>query len=149
MNISPALPLISRFCCSQGFSNDKASFTGRQEDFYVSTRKNHEWNPAKNIGPPINTYYNEGAPTLSVDGNVLIFTACESVNGYGANRSGFGRCDLFISGKTGITGQLPEPWHSSKLKILGISAILSADGRTLFFVSNRDDELRYLFYRSG
>ena len=121
--------------------NDKASFTGRQEDFYVSTRKNHEWNPAKNIGPPINTYYNEGAPTLSVDGNVLIFTACESVNGYGANRSGFGRCDLFISGKNG------DNWTAPRNLGIPVSSrywesqpSLSADGRTLYFVSNRDDD---------
>lgn len=120
---------------------DKASFTGRQEDFYVCTRKNHEWNPAKNIGPPINTYYNEGAPTLSVDGNVLIFTACESVNGYGDNRSGYGRCDLFITGKNG------DNW--SRPKNLGIPVSsrhwesqpsISADGRTLYFVSNREDD---------
>ncbi len=120
---------------------DKASFTGRQEDFYVSTRQNHEWQPARNIGPPINTYYNEGAPTLSVDGNVLIFTACESVNGYGANRSGFGRCDLFISGKNGNNWSTPQNlgipvssrhWESQPS--------ISADGRTLYFVSNRDDD---------
>ncbi|MCB2218955.1 MAG: OmpA family protein [Bacteroidetes bacterium] len=125
---------------------DKASFTGRQEDFYTSSRYNNEWLPARNIGPPINTYYNEGAPTLSVDGNVLIFTACESVNGYGANRSGYGRCDLFISGKNGDNWSAPQNlgipvssrhWESQPS--------LSADGRTLYFVSNREDDYDIFF----
>ncbi len=80
---------------------DERAFTGRQEDFYVSLKKEGEWTPAFEIGNPINTEYNEGAPSLSVDGNTIIFTACESINGYGEDRHGYGRCDLFVSQKSG------------------------------------------------
>ncbi len=87
---------------------DERAFTGRQEDFYVSLKKEGEWSQAIEIGNPINTEYNEGAPSLSVDGNTLIFTACESINGYGENRQGYGRCDLFISQKSGSSWVMPE-----------------------------------------
>lgn len=119
---------------------DKNSFTGRQEDFYISSWKENSWTLAKNIGEPINTIYNEGAPALSADGNKIIFTACESVNGYGPNRSGYGRCDLFFSERIGSSWSVPENiglpvssryWESQPC--------MSADGRSMYFVSNRND----------
>lgn len=127
--------------------NDKNSFTGRQEDFFTSQKSEEGWSLAKSIGPPINTNYNEGAPTLSADGNVLLFTACESVNGYGINRKGYGRCDLFISNRSGDQWTEPENvggpvssryWESQPS--------LAADGRTLYFVSNRNKN--YDIYKS-
>ncbi len=121
--------------------DDPGSFTGRQEDFFISTRSGGEWQPAVNIGPPINTLYNEGAPTLSADGNVLVFTACESVNGYGEGRRGYGRCDLFISTRRGLSWSRPEnagvPVNSGNWES---QPSLAADGRTLYFVSNRDND---------
>ena len=118
---------------------DTNSFTGKQEDFYTSKKINDGWSTAVNIGLPINTMYNEGAPTLSADGNMLLFTACESVNGYGAKRSGFGRCDLFIASKNGDRWNAPfnagAPVNSKNWES---QPSLSADGRTLYFVSNRD-----------
>ncbi|MCB0805102.1 MAG: PD40 domain-containing protein [Bacteroidales bacterium] len=120
---------------------DKNSFTGKQEDFFVSRKNGDEWETAINIGLPINTKYNEGAPSLSADGNTLIFTACESVAGYGNNRQGFGRCDLFISQRKGLSWSTPRNigkpvssryWESQPS--------ISADGKTLYFVSNRDSD---------
>ncbi len=119
---------------------DKNAPSGRQEDFFVSNFLNGEWQPAVSIGPPINTIYNEGAPTLSADGNMLIFTACESVNGYGSDRQGYGRCDLFASKKVGNNWSVPynigapvnsRHWESQPS--------LSSDGKTIYYVSNRDN----------
>ncbi len=119
---------------------DKNAPSGKQEDFFVSNFLAGEWQPAVSIGPPINTIYNEGAPTLSADGNILIFTACESVNGYGSNRKGYGRCDLFSSKKVGNNWSVPynigapvnsRHWESQPS--------LSSDGRTIYYVSNRDN----------
>jgi outer membrane protein OmpA-like peptidoglycan-associated protein len=119
--------------------DDSRSYSGRQEDFFVAKMENGEWQKAKNIGPPINSVYNEGAPSLSADGNILIFTACENVNGYGAGREGFGRCDLFVSKKNGPAWTVPynlgRPVNSSHWES---QPSFSADGRTLYFVSNRD-----------
>jgi len=119
--------------------NDTRSYSGRQEDFYISKKESGEWQEAYNLGRPINTVYNEGAPSLSADGNILVFTACENVNGYGAGRDGFGRCDLFVSKRNGPTWTVPynlgRPVNSSYWES---QPSFSADGRTLYFVSNRD-----------
>lgn len=118
---------------------DPRSPSGRQEDFFVS-RYDSVWNPATGLGLPINTTYNEGAPTLSADGNILIFTACENVDGYGNDREGFGRCDLFVSKRSGSDWQVPYnlgmPVNS---KVWESQPSFSSDGRTLYFVSNRDN----------
>ncbi len=117
------------------------SVTGRQEDFYISYYTNDEWEPALDLGSPINTIFNEGAPTLSADGNILIFTACESIDGYGGNRKGFGRCDLFVSKRSGNDWLMPynlgEPVNSRHWES---QPSISSNGRTLYFVSNRNND---------
>lgn len=119
---------------------DNNSFTGRQEDFFISGKSDENWAEALNIGSPINTVYNEGAPSLSADGNTLIFTACESLNGYGENRTGLGRCDLFKSERYGAYWSTPEnigrPVNS---RYWESQPSLSADGYSMYFVSNRND----------
>jgi outer membrane protein OmpA-like peptidoglycan-associated protein/Tfp pilus assembly protein PilF len=113
---------------------------GLQEDFYISKYddKTNTWGEAVNIGGPINTPSNEGAPTLSADGQVLIFTACDLYGSYGKDRSGLGSCDIFYSRKKGNSWSKPinlgnvintRSWDSQPS--------FSSDGRTLYFVSNR------------
>jgi len=118
---------------------DPRAFTGRQEDFFYSVFSDEEWKPAVDIGLPINSEYNEGAPSLSVDGQTLIFTACESIKGYGEGRKGYGRCDLFISIKDDYVWLRPRnigpPVNS---RYWESQPSIAADGRSLYFVSNRD-----------
>lgn len=120
-------------------TKDPRSASGKQEDFFVS-RFDSVWQPAANLGLPINTTYNEGAPTLSADGNILMFTACESLDGYGGDRKGYGRCDLFVSKKSGDEWLAPYnlgiPVNSTSWES---QPSFSADGRTLYFVTNRDN----------
>ena len=117
------------------------SVTGTQEDFFISYYIHDEWEPATDLGPPINTIVNEGAPTLSADGNILIFTACESIDGYGARRKGYGRCDLFVSKKSGNDWLMPynlgQPVNSRHWES---QPSISSDGRTIYFVSNRNND---------
>lgn len=104
----------------------------RQEDFYVSTRgSDGEWQPARSIGSPINTpHSNEGAQSLTADGNRMYYTICR------------GNCNLFISdkdenGNWGRPRPLPEPVnfpHTSEKQ-----PSISPDGKTLYFVSNRNE----------
>ncbi|MCB0760335.1 MAG: PD40 domain-containing protein [Flavobacteriales bacterium] len=110
---------------------------GRQEDFFVSHSSGDQWEQATNIAE-INTLMNEGAPTLSQDGQVLIFTACEIEGQWGDGRNGLGSCDLFFSYKIG------NMW--SKASNLGervnsyswdSQPSLAADGRTLYFVRGK------------
>ncbi len=108
-----------------------------QEDFYISHKTDSVWGEAYDIGMPINTSNNEGAPTLSADGNILIFTACERHRDYGNGREGFGSCDLFFSLKDGDSWTEPRNlgapvntynWESQPS--------FSSDGKTLYFIRN-------------
>ncbi len=112
------------------------------EDFFISYRSNNNWFKSVNFGAPVNTYNNEGQPTLSADGKILIFTACEDYDGYGEGRQGYGSCDIFFTKKTGNTWQNPrnignpintQYWESQPS--------YGSDNRTLYFVSNRKDGL--------
>lgn len=112
---------------------------GKQEDFYISEAGDGNWKTAKSIGGSINSVFNEGAPTFSADGKVLIFTACELMDqGYGENRRGAGSCDLFYAVKQGgiwsAPGNISSPintwdWESQPS--------YSADGKTLYFVRGK------------
>ncbi len=115
-----------------------------QEDFYFSKKEDGQWTAAQPIGPPINTRYNEGAPTLSPDGNYLIFTACASQGDYGDGREGYGSCDLFISHKIGNAWSEPQnigfPINTAKWET---QPSFSSDGRTLYFIRGFSDSRGY------
>lgn len=112
-----------------------------QEDFYISYRGDDgKWSTAKNLGPPINTQGNEGAPSLSADGRYLYFAACEEIDGYGGGRMGYGSCDIFFTQK--VNGQwtravnVGAPVNTSAWET---QPSFSSDGRTLYYISNRRD----------
>lgn len=110
-----------------------------QEDFYISYKdENGNWSLAKNIGPPINTNANEGAPSLSADGRFLFFAACADYDGYGPGRNGLGACDIFFSQK--VNGVWSKPVNVGT-PVNGASwdsqPSFSSDGKTLYFVSHR------------
>ena len=86
---------------------DERAWDGKQEDFYISQKTSDNWEMAVPLAA-INTSHNEGAPSLSADGQTLIFTACELADGtWGGTRQGVGSCDLFYSFKAG-EGWSPE-----------------------------------------
>lgn len=114
-------------------------FTGRKgfsyrddEDMYISKKDSAgNWLIPESVSMNINSQYNEGTCTISADGRTLIFTSC-------VGRDGYGSCDLFISYKTGDEWTVPvnlgqainsRSWESQPS--------LSADGRELYFISNR------------
>jgi outer membrane protein OmpA-like peptidoglycan-associated protein len=108
-----------------------------QEDFFISKKVGSEWSPSQPVAS-INTVQNEGAPSLSADGQTLIFTACEVDGNWGENRTGVGSCDLFYSMKVG------EDWNAPKNIGAGINTgawetqpSYSADGRTLYFIRGK------------
>jgi OOP family OmpA-OmpF porin len=102
------------------------------EDLVVSSRDGEgRWTAPVSISPVINSEMNEGTCTISADGRKLIFTSC-------AGRDNFGSCDLFESQKNGDQWSAPRnlgpyvntpAWESQPS--------LSADGRTLYFISDR------------
>lgn len=111
-----------------GFNREYRDYT---EDFFYSVLKDGEWQPAENLGPPVNTDLNEGAASFSPDGQYVFFTACHRKDGYGD-------CDIYVSRLDGREWSTPRNlgplintsgWESQPS--------ISNDGKTLFFASNR------------
>lgn len=102
------------------------------EDLVISTKDEQgRWSEPASISPVINSDMNEGTCTISADGRKLIFTSC-------AGRDNFGSCDLYETQKNGTEWSMPRnlgpfvntpAWESQPS--------LSADGRTLYFISDR------------
>ncbi len=102
------------------------------EDLVISRKSaSGKWESPTSVSPNINSRFNEGTCSISADGRQLIFTSCQG-------RRGFGNCDLFMSVKTGEEWSIPlnlgpainsGAWESQPS--------LSADGRVLYFVSDR------------
>lgn len=63
------------------------------EDFFYSQRRDSIWRLARKMEGDVNTPENEGGQNISQDGEWLVFTGCNRVDG-------FGSCDLYISYKT-------------------------------------------------
>ncbi len=111
----------------------KLIFTRRvnnDEDFYESTLINGNWSKAKPLGGSVNTNFNEGAQSISQDGEWIIFAGGDYPGGQGS-------FDLYISHKTKTGWSDPENlgpivntdfWESAPA--------LSPDKRDLYFSSN-------------
>ena len=99
------------------------------EDFYLSRFRNGDWTPSESLAGDINSEQNEGAQTISQDGQLLVFTGCNFPEGYG-------NCDLYFSVLTRQGWSVPknlgpginsEFWESAPC--------LSPDKRDLYFAS--------------
>jgi len=101
-----------------------------QEDFYTSQLVDDQWQPSEPL-TSINTTSNEGAQSISSDGKLLFFTACN-------RNDGFGSCDIYFSRNKGGNWSEPknagEPVNSPAWES---QPSISANGESLFFVSNR------------
>jgi flagellar motor protein MotB len=109
----------------------QAEFRDFTEDFYFSEMVDGKWQACKNLGPPVNTEYNEGAPSFSPDGQYVFFASCGREGGYGS-------CDIYVSKLQGTAWSKPQnlgpiintpAWESQPC--------ISNDGKTLYFSSNR------------
>lgn len=102
-----------------------------QEDFFASKLANGEWQPAYNLGKPVNTNGNEGAQALAPDGRTIYYTACNRADGYG-------QCDLYDALWTGQRWELPRnlgsPVNTSRSEK---NPSIAHDGQTLWFTSDR------------
>lgn len=102
-----------------------------QEDFFYSMYAEGSWEPRKNAGAPLNTPDNEGAQSMTADGRTLWFTACN-------RRSGQGMCDLYFSTWEGDRWSVPKNAGSTlNSRYSEKHPAISADGRILYFTSNR------------
>ncbi len=127
------------------FTSDRSGGFGGQ-DIWVSRRVNGEWSEPVNLGDKINTKYNEGPDTFSVDERVMFFTRCDKTGEPGT-------CDIY----TAYWDEGKETWGNVKAiqeinsRHNDANASLSYDGNVLYFVSNRptsDKRRNWDIYRS-
>ena len=98
-----------------------------QEDFFYSQKdERNNWRKVKRMNS-INTPFNEGAISVSADGRLLIFTACN-------RQGGKGSCDLYLKI---IGSQNPINLKIVNSKSWDTQGCFSPDGKFLYFVSNR------------
>ena len=111
-------------------TSNNALLNFSQEDFYVSIKTNDVWGEAFDAGSPLNTPSNEGAQSISADGNYMFFTACDRPNSVG-------NCDIYFSAN--IDGKWTQPYNIGppvNTTYWESQPSISADGRMLFFSSN-------------
>lgn len=103
-----------------------------KEDIYMAfVSPEGSWSAPQSIAQNINSPYNEGTCTITADGNILIYTSCDAPDSEGS-------CDLYIAYK--VNGMWQRPKNMGKnvnSRSWDSQPSLSADGRILFFSSNR------------
>ncbi|MFM8840837.1 MAG: TolB family protein, partial [bacterium] len=103
---------------------------GRLDEFQVDSLFNIEPEP-KNSKNTVNTIYNEGAASISSDGQRLIFTACDRPDG-------FGSCDLYLTEIDGVKWGKPSNLGKEvNSNFWDSQPSLSPDGNRIYFASNR------------
>ncbi|MEX0884737.1 MAG: OmpA family protein, partial [Cyclobacteriaceae bacterium] len=105
----------------------------QNEDIFISNQTNGGWTKPESISARINTKYNEGTCTISADGNILIFTSCDTPDS-------FGSCDLYLTQK--VSGEWQKPINMGRevnSREWDSQPSLSADGSLLYFSSNRPE----------
>jgi Tol biopolymer transport system component len=112
------------------------SYTTAQPDF-------SDWSAPVNLGPVVNSTFNDSAPAISRDGLSLYFASTRPVGGFGAN-------DLWVSERNSVE----EPWGAPmnlgpviNTEFGELQAGLSRDGHWLFFASGRPPGGIWLSYR--
>lgn len=111
-------------------------FTGieyQDENIYYSVFENEAWSIPQSV-KAFNTNMNEGTCSVSGDGKVIVFTSCQA----GPGRVSFGSCDLYMSRREediwSPPNNLGQTVNSSRWES---QPTLSADGTTLYFVTDR------------
>lgn len=103
-------------------------------DLYFSTRGDSAWSEPQNLGPTVNTPYDETTPFLARDGRTLYFSS--------NNPAGMGGFDVFKSVFDDATQSWSAPVNVGKpVNSPGDDAHfrISVDGLTAFFSSDRLD----------
>lgn len=97
------------------------------EDIYISPKVGENWGPPKKISSNINIKFNDAAASLSADGNTLLLYYEE------------GAGDILMSTRENGDWSKPVPLNKNinTPMFWETSACISADGKKLFFASNR------------
>lgn len=127
--------VFSEYCPAITLDGKKLTFTRKlnytNEDFFESQFDQQSWSKAVTLPGEINTNMNEGALTVSQDGQWLIFTGCNFPEGLGS-------CDLYISYLTTEGWSTPQNLGNRiNTEFWESTPTLSPDKRDLYFSSAR------------
>ena len=102
-------------------------------DFWVTTkgdRLDTVFTVPSNLGTSVNTTLNEGIASISADGQMIYFTAC--------NRDdGLGDCDIYEAELDGTEWTNVRNLREINSSEWDSQPSVSSDGKTLYFISNR------------
>lgn len=113
-------------------SNRPGGFGGK--DIWVSHRlSNGRWSRPENLGEAVNTSGDESCPFMHADNQTLYFNS----NGH----TGYGMTDLFMSTKVSDTSWTVAENLGYPINTIGDegSLVVSADGQTAWYASDRSD----------
>lgn len=99
-------------------------------DIFYSELNGNKWGSKNNLGAVINSEFWDAQPSISADGNTLVFSSARKKGSYGDK-------DLWIAKR--VNGEWQEPQNmGSKINtnLSEQSPFLHYDGRTLYFSSN-------------
>lgn len=118
------------------FTSAKSPIVGGY-DIFTSELKGNTWSPPENLTAPINSKTNDGAPSVSGDGNTLYFMRCEKMDMNKASG-----CQIFVAKKKS-NGQWEEPVALDATINTGNSQSprIMADNETLIFSSDKNGGL--------
>ncbi|MEY2924393.1 MAG: hypothetical protein RLZZ337_941 [Bacteroidota bacterium] len=103
----------------------------QNEDIYYAQRNGDHWSAIRSIGTPINTIENEGAFSISADGNYIFFTSC-------SRPGGVGQCDIWLTmNKEGIWTDPANLQKPINTKYWESQPSISSNGKLLYFTSDR------------
>ncbi len=114
------------------FASNRPGGLGGTDIWFTVRLPTGLWSAPTNMGPKINTPYDEEAPFITNDGRTLYFSS--------TGHLGMGDQDIFMSFKD-VRGYWSEPVNlgppvNTPFRELGF--VLSADGTTGYFASNRE-----------
>jgi outer membrane protein OmpA-like peptidoglycan-associated protein len=115
------------FTSNRSTDDYKIKSSTNYEDIYITHKTASGWEPPSKISPDINIKYNDAAASLSADGKTLFLYYEE------------GAGDIYTSTLTDGSWSKPVPLNKNINTPLfwETSACISADGKKLYFTSNR------------
>lgn len=94
----------------------------------ASAWRSSDWSPPVNLGPIINSAYDDGGPAISKDGLTLYFNS--------GRPGGFGNLDIYVARRESV--DLPWDWP------VNLGPIINTDSPELFPALSRDEHNLFL-----
>ncbi len=108
------------------FASIRPGGHGQGDIYFAELSRDGTWSKGTNVGPPINTRYNESEPCPTADGSKLYFTSDRP--------GGMGGMDTWVSSK--VDGKWGEPVNlgaPANSRYDDLQPFITADGKSLYF----------------